>query len=85
MNGVFGGLKSLVCIDGFEILQSSLHSGLSRTSIFPLKLDIQKYIITCTVKTLILQEEFWTKPPAMCVSMTIAENSPPLKRNGFWL
>ena len=33
MNGAFGGRKSSVCIDGFEIMQSSLHSGRSRTSI----------------------------------------------------
>ena len=85
MNGAFGGRKSSVCIDGFEIMQSLLHSGLSRTSIWLLKLDIQKCIITCTVKTLILQEKFWKKPPGMFDCMTIAENSPPLKRNGFWL
>ena len=85
MNGAFGGRKSSVCIDGFEITQSSLHSGRLRTNIWLLKLDIQKYIITCTVKSLILQEEFWARPPDMFDCMTIAENSPPLKRNGFWL
>ena len=58
MSGVFGGLKSSVCIDGFGILRLSLHSGRSRTSILPLKLNIQKYIITSTIKTLIVQEEF---------------------------
>ena len=85
MSGVFGGLKSSVCIDGFEILQSSLHSGLSRTSILLLKLIIQKCIITCTVKTLILQE-FWTEPRSMFNSLAIVEkHSQTFKPNGFWL
>ena len=83
MNGVFGGLKSLVCIDGSEILQSSLHSGLSRTSILLSKLVIQKCIITCTVKTLILQE-FWTEPRSMFNSL-VEKHSQTFKPNGFWL